>query len=199
MTSPTSSPRPPPRLLASRLPLLVSRVPPSHPPVSSPRRILAIKLADLGDVLNITPALRALRHTFPSAQLDVLVNPHTAAVLHDSPLVDEVVLFPKTEFEGWSALRPGAWLPIARRLRDLRGRDYDTVVDFHHLTTPLGRAKQRALIAAAGARTTVGLDNGFGGWFTHRVRDEGFGARREVEYWLALAAALGASTPDASL
>lgn len=164
-----------------------------------PRRILAIKLADLGDVLNITPALRALRHTFPQARLDVLVNPHTAGLLHGSTLVDEVVTFAKTDFEGVSAFRPTAWLPLLGYLRALRSRGYDTVVDFHHLTTPLGRAKQRMLIMATGTATRVGLDNGHGGWFSHPVPDEGFGARREVEYWLGLAAQLGAHSPDTRL
>jgi len=165
------------------------------PPTPVPQRILAIKLADLGDVLNITPALRALRQTFPQAQLDVLLNPHTAILLEDSPLVDEIIRFPKTNFEGLSAVRPSAWLPLARYMRQLRSRDYDTVINFHHLTTAMGRAKQRTLISATGARTTVGLDNGHGGWLTHPAPDQGFGAKPEVAYWLALAAELGAQ-PD---
>ncbi len=165
----------------------------------TPKRILAIKLADLGDVLNITPALRALRETYPAAQLDVLVNPHTAALLEDSPFVDEVIRFPKTDFEGIAAIRPAAWLPLGRYMRQLRSRDYDTVVNFHHLTTAMGRTKQRALITATGARTTVGLDNGYGGWLTHPVKDHGFGAEPEVAYWLALADALGAHSDDTNL
>ena len=168
-------------------------------PSLTPERILAIKLADLGDVLNITPALRALRETLPAAQLDVLVNPHTAVLLEDSPLVDEVISFPKTNFEGVSAISPAAWLPLGRYMRQLRSRGYDTVINFHHLTTPLGRAKQRALITATGARTTVGLDNGHGGWLTHPVQDQGFGAKSEVAYWLALAEAVGARSDDISL
>lgn len=168
-----------------------------NPP--TPRRILAIKLADLGDVLNITPALAALRHSFPQARLDVLVNPHTASLLHGSTLVDEVVVFPKTNFEGVGAFRPAAWLPLGRYMRDLRRRRYDAVLDFHHLTTPLGRVKQRALVAATGSSVTVGLDNGHGGWLSHPVRDQGFGARREVEYWLALAERLGADNPGYAL
>ncbi len=171
----------------------------SQPHGTLPRRILAVKLADLGDVLNITPALRALRQSFPQAKIDVLVNPHTAALLQDSALLDEVVIFPKTSFEGFDALRPSCWTPLARHLAALRGRRYDTVVNFHHLTTPLGRAKQRLLIGVTGARVTAGLDNGHGAWFTHAVRDEGFGFKREVEYWLALAASLGASADDLSL
>ena len=164
-----------------------------------PQRILAIKLADLGDVLNITPALRALRHTFPHAQLDALVNPHTALILEDSGLVDEVLIFPKTQFEGLSVLKPTAWRPLARYMHMLRARHYDTVVNFHHLTTRLGRAKQRALVRATGAGTVVGLDNGHGRWLTLSVEDRGFGYKREVEYWLELARALGATTPDLSL
>ena len=164
-----------------------------------PDRILAIKLADLGDVLNITPALRALRQTFPRARLDALVNPHTAMILQDSGLVDEVVLFPKTRFEGLSVAKPTAWGPLARYMRMLRARNYDTVVNFHHLTTRLGRAKQRALVSATGASTVVGLDNGHGRWLTLPMEDRGFGYKREVEYWLDLARALGATTTDLSL
>lgn len=164
-----------------------------------PQRLLAVKLADLGDVLNITPALRALRQSFPQARIDALVNPHTAVLLRDSALIDEIIAFPKTEFEGLSALRPSNWAPLLKNLGALRRRSYDTVVNFHHLTTPLGRVKQRLLIGISGAQVTVGLDNGHGGWLTHPVGDEGFGARREVEYWLALAARLGATSADTSL
>lgn len=172
----------------------------AQPPLLyQPERILAIKLADLGDVLNVTPALRALRKTFPHAQLDILLNPHTTALLEHSGLVDEILVFPKTRFEGLSPLRPDAWKPLAGYMHMLRNRRYDTVVDFHHLTTALGRAKQRALIGATGAGVTVGLDNGRGGWFTHPVLDHGFGALAEVEYWLELANRLGAADSDVSL
>ena len=133
------------------------------------------------------------------AGVDVLVNPHTATLLQGSALIDEVVVFPKTSFEGLSILRPAAWRPLLRLMRTLRSRRYDVVVNFHHLTTPLGRAKQRALVAATGASITVGLDNGHGRWLTNPVKDEGFGAKREVEYWLALAGQLGASSPDTTL
>ncbi len=165
----------------------------------APRRLLAIKLADLGDVLNITPALRALRHSFPEAHIDVLLNPHTTALLQNSALANRVMVFPKVQYEGLNVLWPWKWPGLIRYLSMLRRQGYDTVVDFHHLTTPLGRLKQRLLIAATGAKTTVGLDNGHGRWFTHAVRDDGFGAMPEVGYWLALARRLGAESTDVSL
>ncbi len=169
----------------------------TYPP--APRRLLAIKLADLGDVLNITPALRALRHTFPQATIDVLLNPHTTALLQDSPLVDRVLVFPKTQYEGLSVLAPWKWPGLARYLTMLRRQQYDTVIDFHHLTTRLGRLKQRLLLTATAAPVTVGLDNGHGSWFSHPVPDEGFGVLPEVGYWLALARRLGATSDDTSL
>ncbi|MCO6450252.1 MAG: glycosyltransferase family 9 protein [Caldilineales bacterium] len=164
-----------------------------------PKRILAIKLADLGDVLNVTPALRALRESFPLVQIDLLVNPHTAALLAGSQLIDHVIELPKTSFEGGRVFHPASWLPLIKYVRSLRAQEYDTVINFHHLTTPLGRAKQQILITATGARATVGLDNGHGRWFSHPVADAGFGAKREVEYWLDLAQTLGASSSDTSL
>lgn len=164
-----------------------------------PEKLLAIKLADLGDVLNITPALRALRQTYPQARLDALVNPHTTMILQDSGLVDEVIPFPKTAFEGARVFLPTAWGVLGQAMRQLRARNYDTVINFHHLTTRLGRVKQRTLIAATGAKTVVGLDNGHGSWISHPVPDKGFGHQPEVAYWLALAKMLNAQSNDLSL
>jgi hypothetical protein len=62
-----------------------------------------------------------------------------------------------------------------------------------------GVAKYRLLAAAAGAPLLLGLDNGKGGWLTHSVPDEGFGAMHEVEYWLRVVALLGAKASTSLL
>src|SRR5690606_24626988 len=94
--------------------------------------------------------------------------------------------------------RPGASVRLSRFALDLRKRKYDAVAIFHHLTTPAGAVKFRALAGATGARVVAGLDNGRGAFLTHRAQDLGFGAKHEVEYMLEVAAALGASgvSPD---
>ncbi|MBM4069567.1 MAG: lipopolysaccharide heptosyltransferase II [Planctomycetes bacterium] len=49
----------------------------------------------VGDVVMATPALRALRHTFPDARILGIARPYVAGVLEGSPLLDEQVLLSK--------------------------------------------------------------------------------------------------------
>lgn len=149
-------------------------------------RILVVKLADIGDVLTATPALHALRETFPAARLGLLTTPPAAAAVRPS-LVDRVWTAPRN-----LARRPGELPALGRLLVDLRRSRYDAVLFLHHLTLGAGVAKYRLLAAATAAPLRLGLDNGKGGWLTHSVPDEGFGAMHEVEYWLRVAGLLGA-------
>lgn len=173
-------------------------------PQREPERILVVKLADLGDLLTATPALRALRLRFPRAEITALVTPHTACLLEGNDTVDRVIPFPKARYDRLrdllrpaEALTAGAGaLALGRRLR--AGR-YDALLLLHHLVTPWGAAKYRALALAAAAPVRAGLDNGRGSFLTHRVPDEGFGARHEADYALAVAATLGAHNPEPAL
>ena len=156
-------------------------------------RILIVKLADIGDVITATPALAALRQRFPAAQIDLLTTPAAAAAL-PAGLVDRVLTAPRS-----LARRPGELPALLRLLASLRRTRYDAALFLHHLTLGAGVAKYRLLAAATGAPLLLGLDNGKGGWLTHRVPDEGFGAWHEVEYWLQVVELLGAQTSDARL
>src|SRR5215217_7566227 len=104
-----------------------------------PDRMLVVKLATLGDLLTITPALRALRTADPDAHIGVLTTPSSAAALRGLDTVDEVLTFDKVAFDRPAdALRS---LPMAIRLASaLRAGRWDTLVLLHHLTTPFGIA-----------------------------------------------------------
>ena len=152
-----------------------------------------MKLADIGDVLTATPALRALRETYPHARVDLLTTPAAAGIVPGS-LVDHVWTSPRTLLSG-----PADLPNFVRLLRALRQTGYDAIVFLHHLTLSRGVLKYRLLAAATGAPVVAGLDNGKGVWLTHPAADDGFGAVHEVDYGLRAVAALGAHTFDLSL
>jgi len=90
------------------------------------QRILAVKLRQLGDVLLCTPALAALRETFPRAEIAVCVNPGAEAMLEGNPHVNRVLAPPA---RGSS----GALKHFGRRLgwaREVRAWRPELAVDF---------------------------------------------------------------------
>jgi lipopolysaccharide heptosyltransferase II len=158
------------------------------------KRILAVKLADLGDLLAVTPALQALRAAHPRARIDLLVPPTSASLLEGAPFVDRIVSYDKYLFDNLRGLlSPTAVLSALGLLLRLRRERYDALLLFHHFATRWGSIKFRALAAAAGSPVKAGLDNGRGGFLTLHALDRGFGAAHEVEYWLSVAGLLGAN------
>jgi len=57
--------------------------------------ILVVKLATIGDLLLATPALRALRETYPQAHIDLLVTPASAGLLDGWEVIDRVIVLDK--------------------------------------------------------------------------------------------------------
>jgi lipopolysaccharide heptosyltransferase II len=156
-------------------------------------RILCVKLADIGDVLLCTPAIRALRARHPGARIDLLTPPSSAAVLRRAPEIDEVIVFNKFPFDTLGSLFDLQVVAGALRfLYSLSRRRYDAILLFHHYTLRFGALKFAAVALASRAPIRAGLDNGRGWFLTHRVADEGFGALHEADYWLAVAAQAGA-------
>jgi len=162
-----------------------------------PGRILVVKLADIGDLLTTTPALRALRLRYPRAEITALVTPHTATLLEGNDAVDSTILFPKGIFDQpRAAVQPNALWRAGQLARKLRSHRFDVAVLFHHLITGWGTLKYRALLAATSAPIRVGLDTGRATFLTHHAEDRGFGAYHEVDYWLQVVACLDASNPE---
>ncbi|HEY1354068.1 MAG TPA: glycosyltransferase family 9 protein [Ktedonobacteraceae bacterium] len=170
------------------------------PPVQLPAeaRILVVKLAAIGDLLLATPALRALRASYPRACIDLLVTPASADVLAGWEVIDQIIVLDKYIFDHPAQLlkNPLNLLQLRPLLRRLRAGRYDAVLLLHHLTLFFGRRKHQALLLATGAPYLVGLDNGHGWFLNVRVPDQGFGARHEAEYCLAVAEAVGAHTHE---
>jgi heptosyltransferase-2 len=157
-----------------------------------------VKLAAIGDLLLATPALQALRNSYPQAQIDLLVTPASAGVLDNWEVIDRVIVLDKYLFDYPKQFltNPTNLRKLRPLLQDLRGGHYDAVLLMHHLTLFFGRRKHQALMLATGAKYLVGLDNGHGWFLNVKVPDHGFGAMHEAEYNLAVAEAVGGHTNE---
>lgn len=125
-------------------------------------RILFVKYAAIGDVLNATPALRALAEAYPGAEIDCLVGKWSAPVLEHHPFVRELIPFDETIFRKKN-LRAMAALALR-----LRSRRYDLSVCLHRSFAI------NAWMLLVGARRRVAFLNGLAaGALVHaRVREE---------------------------
>lgn len=160
-----------------------------------PKRILAVKLADLGDLVNVTPALQALRAAHPQAKIDLLTLPSSAALLRGCSFVDEILTYDKfTQGSIKGMLNPRSLAGNLRFFLGLASARYDTFLLFQHCTTRAGTIKYAVLSLASMARTKAGLDGPCKPFLTHHAPDLGFGGKHEADYWLSVASLAGAET-----
>lgn len=84
------------------------------------RRVLVVRLDNLGDVLLATPAIHAIRQSLPSASITLLASPVGAQVGQLDPDIDEVIEYQAPWMDPWQALRqdPERELQIVERLRE---------------------------------------------------------------------------------
>ncbi len=68
------------------------------------RRVLAVRLDNLGDVLVTSPALRAIKESLLRASLTLLASPVGAQVGRLNPYVDDVIVYQAPWMDPWSQL-----------------------------------------------------------------------------------------------
>jgi ADP-heptose:LPS heptosyltransferase len=103
------------------------------------RRFLLIQLQHMGDVVLITPAVRALREAEPDSVIHVLTGEAGAHALHGNPHANGIIAHQRGV---------GAFIALLRSLRMAR---YDVVIDFHSVP------RSALLVAATGAAMRVGV------------------------------------------
>lgn len=96
------------------------------------RRLLLIRLDNLGDVLMTTPAFAAVRETLPGAHLALLSQPSAQALAPHLPMLDEVIGFDAPWVKAGAAALQGqppgeAELALLQRLRAAR---FDAAIVF---------------------------------------------------------------------
>jgi ADP-heptose:LPS heptosyltransferase len=74
-------------------------------------KILVIRLDRIGDLVLSTPAFRALKETFPEAEIHLLINEYTKDVVVENPNIDKLLIFGKdrikNDYDLAIALHPG--------------------------------------------------------------------------------------------
>jgi ADP-heptose:LPS heptosyltransferase len=141
-------------------------------------RILVVKLSSLGDVVHVTPCLRALRLLSPRAEIVMAVERRFAAVVRESPWIDRLI-----EAES-SAGFLGSLVEARRRLAGLR---FDLAVDLQ------GLGRSAAWVYASGARVRAGRGGVRPGWqLVHRPDL----ARHAVDVCADVLGALGIEVAD---
>jgi heptosyltransferase-3 len=90
------------------------------------RSIGVFKIRNIGDVLMITPALRALRECCPDAKITVIVNSFAAPMLENNPHIDLVLVYDRSFRK-----RPWAgFLHEWRIAREIRKARFDLTVSY---------------------------------------------------------------------
>lgn len=117
------------------------------------KKIIVIKLRHIGDVLLITPAIKAVNNTFPNASITALVNSGTDVVLQGNPLINEIVTLDR------SLLKQSFFRRIKYEisfLSNLRKKGFDMAIDL------TGGDRPALYCFLSGARYRIGFDDSGG-------------------------------------
>lgn len=133
--------------------------------------ILIVKLSAIGDVIHTLPSLAALRRCYPDADISWVVEEAAADLLADHPALNRVIVSGRKRWI--REIRHGriaAPLQEMRAfLRELRGRRYDLVIDFH------GLLKSAVIVLLSGGKRKLGYDSlqeGSGLFYNEKIPEE---------------------------
>ena len=157
------------------------------------RRVLAVRLDNLGDVLVTTPAIHAIRESLPEASVTLLASPVGAQAGRMNPDVDEVVVHNAPWMDPWSRL-PLDPARESRAIARLGEGSYDAAVIFTSFRQSPLPAAYMCYLAGIPLRLAASID-GPGSLLTTRHRHPER-MMHEVERGLDLVAAVGLQASD---
>jgi lipopolysaccharide heptosyltransferase II len=160
------------------------------------RRILAVRLDNLGDTLLMTPALRAIKESLPAAGLTLLTSPSGAQVARLDPDVDEVITYEAPWVDPWRRLSQDSAREQAM-IALLRERRFDAAVIFTSYRQSALPAAYLCYLADIPLRLATSVD-GPGSLLTTRHKPPER-MMHEVESALDLVGAVGLTTEQRDL
>ena len=109
-----------------------------------------VKLSSIGDVVHALPVAAAIRRAIPDARIEWIVEPPAAALLQNSPVIDEAIVLDTKACNG--ARTRDRLRYLGGFLKEIRRRKYDIVLDLQ------GLLKSGVIAKAAGASECYGYD-----------------------------------------
>ncbi|HUG25283.1 glycosyltransferase family 9 protein [Piscinibacter sp.] len=109
------------------------------------RKLLVVRVDNLGDVLMTTPAIAAIKHTSPSAKITLLASEAGAAALRHVPALDDAIVCNPPWTKGTSGGAGRSAHADRRLVNELARREFDAAIIFTVCT-------QSALPAAMACR-----------------------------------------------
>lgn len=143
------------------------------------QNILVVRTDRMGDVILTTPALKALRLTYPKAKITLLVAKIFEPMVRDNPYIDEVMIDRR---EGHNGL--GGFFDM---VNDVKSKQFDLAVNFHT------KKRTNALLFLAGIPRRIGWNNKKWSFLLNdKCKDERhLGKKHETEYCLDLLKIVG--------
>src|SRR5438874_153993 len=162
----------------------------------SARRILAIRLDNLGDVLVTTPALHAIKASLPAIELSLLTSPVGAQVARLNPDIDEVIVYEAPWMDPWHRL-PQNSKREQQVIAMVKERQFDGAIIFTSFRQSSLPAAYLCYLADIPLRLAASID-GPGSLLTTRHRHPEH-MMHEVERGLDLVSAIGLTTTETDL
>ncbi len=136
-------------------------------------KILIIRLDRIGDLILSTPAIRAVRNTFPKAKIHLLINEYTKDLVIGNPNINKLLIYKKDKIHS----------------------NYDLAIALHPGLI------QNYITFISGAKMRIGYIGRGGGFFlTNRIKDDrAIRIRHEVESALELVKVAGCKTKNKNL
>lgn len=148
------------------------------------KKILLIRTDRIGELLLTSPAMRAIRHSFPNAEITIIVRPSSAGIVEGSPYIDSIIKF---DVEGINS----GFIGKLKFFGMIKKSRFDLAVIFNPSKF------FNILTFLAGIPIRVGYNRKLGFLLSHRMEDRKYLCEKhEIEYNLDLVRLVGMGTDD---
>jgi ADP-heptose:LPS heptosyltransferase len=169
---------------------------PIPPEWRAARRILAVRLDNLGDVLLMTPAIHAIRESLPDAGITLLASEVGAQAGRLNPDLADVIIYQSPQMDPWARL-PQDSAREQRMIALIKERRFDGAIIFTSFRQSALPAAYLCYLADIPLRLAASIDGSGSLLTTHHRHPEHM--MHEVERALDLVGAVGLTTSQLDL